>query len=235
MPIKKYDEHYKISFEFEFGFDPDDIISIVDHVMTDTEVSPHYIVEVVQCNSGDVVHSFEIYDGIDKNIIACSGRILPKDCYDLHVTILEDDNAQNLNYPGEDSNPLQAVLLILPLLLLIGYTGYTARKKGSMAMDPHISVIGSTQFDQKNMTLTHEGKEEELSHKEAQLLAVFLASANEPVKREEILQKVWGDDGDYVGRTLDVFVSKLRKKLDADMTIKIMNIRGVGYKLVVNS
>jgi DNA-binding response OmpR family regulator len=55
-----------------------------------------------------------------------------------------------------------------------------------------------------------------------------------PVERDEILNKVWGDDGDYVGRTLDVFISKLRKKLEADACVKIVNIRGVGYKLVVD-
>jgi DNA-binding response OmpR family regulator len=48
------------------------------------------------------------------------------------------------------------------------------------------------------------------------------------------LNKVWGDEGDYIGRTLDVFISKLRKKLEADSSIKIVNIRGVGYKLVMD-
>ena len=57
--------------------------------------------------------------------------------------------------------------------------------------------------------------------------------ANTTVERDIILNKVWGDEGDYVGRTLDVFISKLRKKLETDSTIKIVNIRGVGYKLVI--
>jgi len=47
------------------------------------------------------------------------------------------------------------------------------------------------------------------------------------------LANVWGDQGDYVGRTLDVFISKLRKKLEADTNVRIVNIRGVGYKLVL--
>ncbi len=60
------------------------------------------------------------------------------------------------------------------------------------------------------------------------------ASANNALEREVILQQVWGDEGDYVGRTLDVFISKLRKKLEADTSVKIVNIRGVGYKLLVD-
>ena len=55
---------------------------------------------------------------------------------------------------------------------------------------------------------------------------------NTTVERDVILNMVWGDEGDYVGRTLDVFISKLRKKLEADSSVKIVNIRGVGYKLV---
>ena len=53
------------------------------------------------------------------------------------------------------------------------------------------------------------------------------------MEREKILATVWGDEGDYVGRTLDVFVSKLRKKLEADANVRIVNIRGVGYRLVL--
>jgi len=59
-------------------------------------------------------------------------------------------------------------------------------------------------------------------------------AVNTTVEREVILNIVWGDEGDYVGRTLDVFISKLRKKLEVDSSIKIVNIRGVGYKLVTD-
>jgi DNA-binding response OmpR family regulator len=84
------------------------------------------------------------------------------------------------------------------------------------------------------MALSFEDKSVELSSKEAELLSLLHNFANAPLEREVILQKVWGDEGDYVGRTLDVFISKLRKKLEADANVKIVNIRGVGYKLVMD-
>ena len=84
------------------------------------------------------------------------------------------------------------------------------------------------------MLLSIDNQTIELSNKETELLALLHSSANEPVEREVLLHKVWGDNGDYVGRTLDVFISKLRKKLEADSSVKIVNIRGVGYKLVMN-
>ena len=54
------------------------------------------------------------------------------------------------------------------------------------------------------------------------------------MERDVILNMVWGDEGDYIGRTVDVFISKLRKKLEFDSKVKIVNVRGVGYKLVMD-
>jgi DNA-binding response OmpR family regulator len=59
------------------------------------------------------------------------------------------------------------------------------------------------------------------------------ASVNITVERDVLLKNVWGDEGAYVGRTLDVFISKLRKKLEADPSIRIVNVRGIGYKLIL--
>jgi DNA-binding response OmpR family regulator len=73
-----------------------------------------------------------------------------------------------------------------------------------------------------------------LTSKETDLLLLLHTSANSTLERELILKAVWGNEADYVGRTLDVFISKLRKKLDADSSLKIVNVRGVGYKLILN-
>ena len=59
-------------------------------------------------------------------------------------------------------------------------------------------------------------------------------AANTTVERDVILNMVWGDEGDYIGRTVDVFISKLRKKLEFDSKVKIVNVRGVGYKLIMD-
>lgn len=79
------------------------------------------------------------------------------------------------------------------------------------------------------------GEKTELTSKESDLLLLLHNSVNNTVERDVILNAVWEDEGDYIGRTLDVFISKLRKKLMADSKIRILNVRGVGYKLIVNS
>lgn len=74
----------------------------------------------------------------------------------------------------------------------------------------------------------------EFFNKEVVLLMFFYILVNELLECEEILCKVWGDQGGYIGCMFDVFIFKLCKKLEFDEWVKIVNICGVGYKLVVN-
>jgi DNA-binding response OmpR family regulator len=94
--------------------------------------------------------------------------------------------------------------------------------------------LGEYYFDKRNTELIIEQQRIELTSKEADLLLLLYNAANTTVERGVILNKVWGDEGDYIGRTLDVFISKLRKKLEFDSKVKIVNIRGIGYKLVMD-
>lgn len=242
LPIEKLDGQYKISFESEFGFDPDDIVSTIDRVMTENSIASDYLVEVQQCETNEVVYSFEIRRyAVNPDLIPCEGRPLPTDCYSLWVTLFEDAgpiaslSASSLTAPADEkANPFKPVLLILSLLIMVGFTGFFLWKKNNADQNPNLILVGASQFDQKNMSLSFENNSVELSHKEAELLYLLCSSANTPVAREVILQNVWGDEGDYVGRTLDVYISKLRKKLEADASVKIVNIRGIGYKLVMD-
>ena len=173
----------------------------------------------------------------------CRGRLLPEDCYQLVITIV-DQNAvvglfANQNDPNQspsevkNSNLYRTALYLLPIMIIGGFIGVFFKKKNAADPDPFLVLIGSSKFDKRTQAIMFEDNKVELSHKEAELLSVLCSSENHPVKREVILQKVWGDEGDYVGRTLDVFISKLRKKLELDKSLRIVNVRGVGYKLVV--
>ncbi len=93
--------------------------------------------------------------------------------------------------------------------------------------------IGMFTFDPSNLTLSMEGSERHLTQKEADVLKLFCQNKNETVKRELILSTVWGSTDYFTGRSLDVFISKLRKYLRADETISIENVHGVGFRLRV--
>ena len=123
------------------------------------------------------------------------------------------------------------IYALVVLLVGVGLVVYINKRKPKH--NPEWISIGEYQFDKKGMKLIFKGKSEELSGKESDLLELFYANENKTLGRDFILNKVWGDEGDYIGRTLDVFVSKLRKKLEADPNLKIMNIRGVGYRFVI--
>lgn len=82
--------------------------------------------------------------------------------------------------------------------------------------------------DDQNNTYT-------LTKKEAALLEYLARYANQPIKREDILRSIWKDDSYFAGRSMDVYITKLRKYLKSDPNIEIQNVHGVGFKLSVNS
>lgn len=94
--------------------------------------------------------------------------------------------------------------------------------------------MGKYIFHVSKQTLTFEnGEVQELTHRESQLLEVLAKDANELVEKSNILKNIWGNDDFFNGRSMDVFITKLRKKLSKDPNIQILNVRGYGYKLIV--
>ncbi|MDB2443045.1 response regulator transcription factor [Flavobacteriales bacterium] len=93
--------------------------------------------------------------------------------------------------------------------------------------------IGDFVLDVKEQKLTIEGLVKKLTIKETKLICMLVQNANTITKRENILINLWGKNDYFLGRSLDVFISKLRKYFNADPTVKIENIRGVGFKLVI--
>ena len=86
-------------------------------------------------------------------------------------------------------------------------------------------------FNYSKQTLLFKDESELLTNRESELLFHLYQKKNEILDRTFILNKLWGDDDFFNARSMDVFISKLRKKLQKDSTIQIINIRGFGYKL----
>jgi DNA-binding response OmpR family regulator len=91
--------------------------------------------------------------------------------------------------------------------------------------------IGSYTFDKDNYMLTHFDFEKKLTKKEAQILTMLCKFKDKVLPREVVLNAVWGQDDYFVGRSLDVFITKLRKYLSKDEQVTIENIHGIGFKL----
>ena len=101
--------------------------------------------------------------------------------------------------------------------------------------DQSVYNIGAYTFDTINFHLKHPEIEKGLTKKEAQILKILCKFMNQVVARDILLTGVWGQDDYFVGRSLDVFITKLRKYLKADENIQISNVHGVGFKLEVQA
>ncbi len=92
--------------------------------------------------------------------------------------------------------------------------------------------IGSYQFNAQKQVLQYKDEVTKLSHRESELLFYLYQHKNELLERNWILKKLWGDTDYFNARSMDVYISKLRKKLHHDTSVEIINIRGFGYKLI---
>lgn len=111
--------------------------------------------------------------------------------------------------------------------------GRTTRYATESPAEAEIINIGRIVFDPKNLSLIQGGNSQRMTIKESRILLKLSASVNNIVTREEIMIDVWGDADYYTGRSLDVFISKLRGYLKSDPSVRIVTIPTLGYKLEV--
>ncbi len=239
LPVKEKDGKFKITFENDFSINPEDLVVIVSSNMEEKRIASHYLVEVQQTETQEIVYSYEMGNSDTSTVVSCGVRTLPEDSYALLITTFEPFKSESSIDEVAQAQILHRALnwhnlAILLLIALLVVAFYLFKKRTRKPNDPHTISIGAYRFNKRNMELSFEDKKTELTGKEAELLYLLYASANNTVEHEAILKAVWDDNGDYVGRTLDVFISKLRKKLEGDKNVKIVNVRGVGYRLVLN-
>ena len=94
--------------------------------------------------------------------------------------------------------------------------------------------VGAYLFTPRTQRLRHNGTETELSHRESEILRRLCEHQDQVVDMRDVLLDLWGDDSFFNQRSLHVFITKLRHKLSKDERIRIVNVRGIGYKLIVN-
>jgi len=221
-PIVKEASSYRIQFGTNFSFLPDDVIQVIDSIIKKELPFETYLVKVEKCKTKEVVYSYEITQLTQFDEIACKTRAQPEGCYEVVIQFVQKKEE---NYG--------MIILIVFLTIVVCFGQFYYYKKRKVKVNNDAIKIGEYLYDAKKMLLIRKEKTIELTSKESELLNLLYKSANETVERDTILNKVWGDEGDYVGRTLDVYVSKLRKKLGNDASIQIKNIRGIGYKLII--
>lgn len=143
----------------------------------------------------------------------------------LTAKSLKDDRIHGLKIGADDyiTKPFSIEELTLKIEIFL--------KRSQVNNNNTISLyeIGQYTFNYKNLSLKFGEEEKILTQKEADLLKLFTEHQNEVMKRSFILENVWGEDDYFLGRSLDVFISRLRKYLSKDDTLKVKNIHGVGF------
>jgi DNA-binding response OmpR family regulator len=144
----------------------------------------------------------------------------------LSAKTLKEDRIKGLRLGADDY--LVKPFSIEELLLKIEI--FLRRSRKNNTVDKSIYEIGKYQFDTKNFILFNETEKISLTQREADLLKLFLDNKNVVLKREQILTSLWGDDDYFMGRSLDVFISRLRKILANEKGIAIENLHGIGFR-----
>ncbi|WP_345949515.1 MULTISPECIES: response regulator transcription factor [unclassified Mucilaginibacter] len=144
-----------------------------------------------------------------------------------------EDKTQAFNLGGDDyiTKPFRIEELLLRINALLKRTATGGTKEEEK---PTQFKIGKYDFDFTAQVIQSDSGVQKLSTKEAALLRLLCLHKNEVLTREEALLNIWNDDNYFNGRSMDVFLSKIRKYLKDDSRVEIINVHGRGYKLLVN-
>jgi DNA-binding response OmpR family regulator len=118
--------------------------------------------------------------------------------------------------------------------LLLRVEVFLKRTKKKEENAPVEFKIGNMDFDYNNLTLRNGKTEHQLTQREADLIKFLCLNANRVLKRDEILMNVWGKDDYFLGRSMDVFITKVRKYLKEQPGVELQTIHGIGFKFVYN-
>ncbi len=242
LPVKTVNENtFRISFENSFGFTPDTLMSIVHQQLAKTDRSGYYTVSVNECYQNETIFAYEV-NTASGDLKPCRGREQKKGCYVIEISFL-----------ANKLFPYGWLLLALIPVALAGL--YLARRRTGIS-EPRELIeekvreslsnetervpviadykrLGNFVFLESKGILSLNDETIELSVKEVKALSILASNQNQVVGRDLLMKEIWEDDGVFViTRNVDVLISKLRKKLSTDPSVKIVNVHGKGYKML---
>jgi DNA-binding winged helix-turn-helix (wHTH) protein len=230
-PVQQQDAQTWL-LQLEHAFNYDHLPELLQQSLEIHGIHDNYDVAVLNCSDGTLELGYNFIDFKQNNSAPCGGREMQHDCYNLQVRFI----------PAT----IRTENIVLGWILAAGgvLTGifFTARGRWKPQSGPAIKtditdsnqvVFGQSRLDAGNLVLLSGSAKHQLTYREAKLLHLFASHPNQLLERDQILQSVWGDEGIIVGRSLDVFVSRLRKLLRDDPGVRIVAVHGIGYRLEI--
>jgi DNA-binding response OmpR family regulator len=152
----------------------------------------------------------------------------------LTARSMTEDKITGLTIGGDDyiPKPFSMEELLLKIKIFLKRSNNIA---GGKPESSRVKKIGKFVFLPEELTLSFEGVARKLTIKEMELIKFFSENTNKVLNRNEILEKVWGSNDYFLGRSLDVFISRLRKYFKPDPNIKIVNLHGIGFRFTIKN
>ena len=220
--------------ELEYAFSYDSLAVFLHNSFSEHGIRGKYDVAVWDCQYNTMILGYTSFDYTINKEVPCMGRQQSEDCLNFTVTFPDSSSFLAKNAW------IWYVLSGLSLGILgasIYFLFFNSKKKieivpqdDTQVDETYLVYIGKSIFDTHNQTFTTDDNVQKLTSREAKLLQLFCKNQNELLDRDFILKAVWEDEGVLVTRTVDVFISRLRKILKDDTTLKIVNVHSRGYR-----
>lgn len=227
IPAVEQDEEGVWLVRLDQPFDYDNLPSILQSSLDLYGITQPYQVTVRRCEDRAIDLGYHKFDFYGQHQVACGGRVMPTGCHFIEISFLE----------ANGKKPFQPNKGQLALLIFGGVAGFwfLRRQKtippSSSTNESTLIEFGNSRLDVANQILLCGNERQTLTFRESKLLQLFATNTDKLLERDFILQEVWANEGVLVGRSIDVFVSRLRKKLAADPSVSIVVVHGVGYRM----
>jgi hypothetical protein len=220
-------------------FNYNELPALLEESLNQYNIQIPYEVKVRRYEDETIDLGYHRVDLLKGNEVPCQSREMTETSHFIEITFLQ--NVSEISTPAKAENsftPWKGWVLILLPIGVIAWWFY--RRKKSSPSTPSTDVatheadwleFGNSRLDVAGQILNCSGTKQALTFREAKLLKLFASSPDQLLERDFILQQVWADEGIMVGRSVDVFVSRLRKKLAPDTSVGIVAVHGVGYRM----
>jgi hypothetical protein len=226
------DATWQVRLEHAFNYDR--LPALLHQSFELHQINTGYDVAVLDCPSGELQLGYNYVDFVEKGEVPCGGRDVQAGCYVIQVTLIESQTS---------TNSFLFWWLLVGGGLLAGFV-YLLKKRPFLPMATAVAEapvagespqipFGRSALAVQEQTLVAGAVRHSLTYREAKLLRLFATHPNQLLERDVILEQVWQDEGIMVGRSLDVFVSRLRKMLRDDPSVRLVSVHGVGYRLEI--
>ncbi|MEN0003791.1 MAG: winged helix-turn-helix domain-containing protein [Bacteroidota bacterium] len=224
--VQEIDEHtLRLSFKNPIPINPDSLgLLALKHIHS--EVAPRAIVNVLEVASGKVVYGFEINHS-DQKTIPCLGRNLPASAYYIDISFYKHQPT----LLGLNAVTIGMIGFVLVAFALLGI--FLFKKRSQNPTHHTILQVKGIKLDLDTNQIVTSDKRIKLTNKETQIIGILFKNEGQLVSRAYLTQEVWLKQGVVTSRSLDMYISRLRKKLKEVSNAEIVNQHGKGYILKV--